>query len=232
MSGTNGTVKNCRSLNSWADGINLNNTTAATGLGSNLSAVNNYIRGSCDDAIAVNAQNGEGTSGNMVNTVISCNTLVAPAGASCISVYGGRNTTVQNNLACDPSSGYGIHGGTFGTAGNPLESAVIENNYVVRAPGRGCVGALSLAQNANVSFTGNTVLNSLGNAVYLYSSTSTFTGNMIYHPAFKGIYIPSGQTGSATFHSNTVQGMNAGQNAFQNDSSGTFPVTSSGNYGF
>jgi hypothetical protein len=233
LTGTNGTIQNCRSENSWADGINLNNTTnATTGLGQNLTAQNNYIRGSCDDGIAVNAQNGEGTAGNMVNTQVLNNTSVAITGASCISIYGGSGDIVENNLSADPTENYGLHGDVFGSGGNPEQSALFQNNVIIRAPGYVEQGAMHLGANGVATFNDNIVYDSLAAGVTLDSSTATLTSNLIYHPAAQGIWILSSQTGSGIFQYNTLTGLNDGEEAFENDSPSTFSTTLTGNIGF
>jgi hypothetical protein len=225
LSGTNGTIQNSRSENSWADGINLNNSTNANGLGKNLTAQNNYIRGSCDDGIAVNAQNGEGASGNMVNPQVLNNTAVATTGASCISIYGGSGDIVENNLCADPTENYGLHGDTFGSGGNPLQSGLFQGNVLVRAPGFVESGALHLGSNGTATFNDNIIFNSLAAGISLASSTGTFTSNVIDQPSNQGVLIPSGQTGSAVLQNDTVINLNDGQNALENNSPSTFSIT-------
>lgn len=234
MSGTNGTLENSRVGNDWADGINLNNGTSTGSAGSNLTCQNNFLRGNCDDNIAINAQNGEGTSGNMINTQVLNNTSVVAVGASCLSIYGGNGTIAENNLLCDPTESYGLHGDTFGTGGNPLQSALVQNNVVIRGFGfKNTMGAISFGSNAtNVTVTGNIDYASLGAGIALSSCTVSFSNNVIDHPAKQGIWIKSGSSGSAVFNYNDLLNLNAGQSALQNDSSSTFTVTKTGNTGF
>jgi len=231
MGGTNGTIQDCRSGSSWADGINLNNSANPDGLGTNLSALNNYIRGSCDDGIAINAQNGLGSAGNMVNTKILGNTTQAVTGADGLRVAGGRSSIVQNNLIIDPAELDGMVLSTFGTGGNPLESALVKGNCII---GGGSIknpnsGAIHVAGNAAATVNENVIIDALTTGISIQSGNSTFTGNIVESPAKKGIWIPSGSTGTGIFTSNSVYNLNTGQPAFQNDSPSTFTPTLSGN---
>src|SRR5882762_4881875 len=54
-SGTGGTVQNSRLTSIWADGCNLNNVSLTGTVGNNLTATNNFIRGTGDDAMAINS---------------------------------------------------------------------------------------------------------------------------------------------------------------------------------
>lgn len=56
-SGTGGTVQNCRIGSVWGDGINLNNVALNGPVGDTLVARNNFVRGSGDDAFAINCVN-------------------------------------------------------------------------------------------------------------------------------------------------------------------------------
>ncbi len=56
-SGTGGTARNNRLTSIWADGLNLNNVSLDGSVGNNLTATNNFIRGTGDDAMAVNSVN-------------------------------------------------------------------------------------------------------------------------------------------------------------------------------
>ncbi|MDB6019933.1 MAG: uncharacterized protein JWR19_4422 [Pedosphaera sp.] len=120
-SGTDGTIKDCRSTESWADGININNGPAVDPdkLGVRLTVQNNYIIGSGDDGIAINAQNGAGTSGNMVDAKVINNNSIGSYWANGIRVAGGRNSLVQGNWVTDTGDNNGIRVGQFGGAGNP-----------------------------------------------------------------------------------------------------------------
>ena len=62
-SGTGGTVQNSRFTTIWADGVNLNNVALTGTTGNNLTATNNFVRGTGDDGMAINsvAYNGSTT---------------------------------------------------------------------------------------------------------------------------------------------------------------------------
>ena len=232
MSGTHGTIQNCRVGNGWADGINLG-SNGQSGQGVDMVIQNNFVRGGDDDGIALNQQNGLGSAGNIVGVQILNNSSIAETGANGLAIYGGRSTVVENNLVCDPTEESGLAATTFGANGNPLESASFTNNIVIRGCGyRQGYAGIFVAANAAPMFTGNIDTNSLGVGIILQSCTATFSSNVIDHPANQGIWIRSGSSGSATFNYNDLLNLNSGQNALQNDSSSTFPVTKTGNTGF
>ena len=52
-----GSAENCRTLSTWADGGNFNNVQSANGIGMNLTYSNNFVRGTGDDAMAINSVN-------------------------------------------------------------------------------------------------------------------------------------------------------------------------------
>ncbi len=232
MSGTHGTIQNCRVGNGWADGINLG-SSGQSGQGVNMVIQNNFIRGGDDDAIALNQQNGLGSAGNIVGVQILNNSSIAETGANGLRLAGGRSTVVENNLVCDPTEGDGIHAGTFGTNANPLESALIQNNVVIRGRGMKGAGALWVGSSAtNVTSQDNIYTNSLGAGITLSSCNVVLNNEVIDHPAKQGIWIQSGSTGTAAFNYCDLLNLNAGQSALENDSSSTFTVTKTGNTGF
>jgi hypothetical protein len=231
-SGTDGTVKDCRSTESWADGINLNNGPVVDPdkLGVRLTAQNNYIIGSGDDGIAINAQNGGGTSGNMVDTKILNNTSIGSYWANGIRVAGGRNSLVQGNWVTDTGDNNGIRVGKFGGAGNPCESVVVNQNLINRGAGiRGAVAGMMVTDGAVATINSNTVADARQAGILVINCTAAFTNNTISHPTLQGFEIPSGSAGSGKFINNVVSSLNSGEAAFQNDASGTFSTTLSGN---
>jgi hypothetical protein len=232
MSGTHGTIENCRVGNGWADGINLG-SSGQSGQGVNMVIQNNFIRGGDDDAIALNQQNGLGSGGNIVGVQILNNSSIAETGANGLRLAGGRSTVVENNLVCDPTEEDGIHAGTFGVNANPLESALIQNNIVIRGRGIKGAGALWVGSSAtNVISQDNIYCKSLGAGITLSSCNVTLTNEVIDHPANQGIWIQSSSTGTAAFNDCDLLNLNAGQNALENDSSSTYTVTKTGNTGF
>ncbi len=73
-SGAGGTVKNSRFTSIWADGCNLNNVALTGTVGNNLTATNNFIRGTGDDGMAINSV-AFNQSPNGTTTTLRCRTL-------------------------------------------------------------------------------------------------------------------------------------------------------------
>lgn len=232
LSGTDGTIRDCRTGNSWADGINLNNgpIVDANKLGLRLTCQNNYVRGSTDDGIAINAQNGSYTAGNMVDTKVLNNTSVATIFANGIRVAGGRNSVVQNNLVTDPADNNGIKVGRFGTAGNPCESVLVSKNMIWRGTGyRGVNGGISVTDTAVATVSNNTIRDSHNVGILINTSNAAFTANTVIHPALQGFRISANVIGSAQINYNTVTDLNAGQVAYQKLAGTAFTANLTGN---
>jgi hypothetical protein len=232
-SGSNGTVRDSRVLNSWADGINLNSGPGTDKAGYNLTAQNNYVRATGDDSFAINAD----VLWPQMDTVkLLNNTSICAIGANTLRVAGGRNVTVQNNYAADPAQEFGMVVGVF-HQGGALESALVQGNTIVRGGGFRTYGGVKAAvlighDNTNVTatFANNSIVDSLGDGVAIgrYNVNLTFTSNTVTHPASAGIWVMPSTTGSGRFESNTVSNLNSGQAAFRNDSS-AFSATLTGN---
>lgn len=233
-SGTDGIVKDCRATESWADGINLNNgpNVNADYAGLRLTAENNFIVGAADDGIAINAQNGGGLSGNMVDAKVINNTSIGVMWANGMRIAGGRNTIMQNNLITDPTSSNGIRVGKFGTTGNPCESALVADNLIIRGCGIRKTygnGGIAVADTAIATIQNNRIIDSPGLGIDVQNCDATFSGNIIEKPALQGFLIKSGSRGSGTFNGNTVSNLKSGMVAFRNDAPSTFIVSSWGN---
>ncbi len=251
-SGTGGTARNNRLTSIWADGLNLNNVSMGGSVGNNLTATNNFVRGTGDDALAINSvnYNDDGNGGRtyytpMSNITLRNNTSIAPWGGKGIGIYGGAGHTVEDNYISDTARYIGLGAGKFGVNGNDLQSATIANNVVVRSGGNAYnqgqpalhIGNGGDGQNsgtvANVRVTGNTVAGALYDAVGFSTSTgTTLQDNTITAPWRNGIVIAPpfypAQTGSATITGNTVTGLRSGAVAFVNNSGG-FTASVSGN---
>lgn len=246
-SGSGGTVENSRVTATWADGINLNNVSLTGTTGDNLTATNNFVRGTGDDAMAINSVNYNGSTyyTPMSNVTLTNNTLIAPWGGKGIGIYGGSGHHVENNYISDTARYIGLGAGRFGVNGNDLLSATVSGNVIVRSGGNAYdqgqpalhVGNGGDGQNTgtvnDVTVTGNTVIDSVYDAVGFSTSTNTtFQNNTITSPWRDGIVISPpfypAPTGSATITGNTVTGLGSGMSAFLNDSSG-FTATVSGN---
>lgn len=233
-SGTDGIIRNCRSTESWADGINLNNgpTVKADYEGLRLTAQNNFIVGSGDDGIAINAQNGGGEGGNMVDTKILNNTSIGVTWANGIRVAGGRNSLVQNNLITDPADANGIRVGKFGTLGNDCESVLVDGNLILRGCGIRSTygqGGITVADTATATIQSNTIVDPPKLGIDVQRCNASFAENVIINPGTQGILIKSGSKGTGTFFKNTVSNLKSGQEAFCNDAPSSFILNSWGN---
>jgi len=250
-SGTGGTARNNRLTSIWADGLNLNNVSLDGTVGKDLTATNNFIRGTGDDAMAINSVN-YNDFGNgrifytpMSNVTLTHNTLIAPWGGKGIGIYGGSGHDVADNYVSDTARYIGLGAGRFGVNGNDLLSATVANNVVVRSGGNAYsqgqpamqIGNGGDGQNTgtvtNVTATGNTIVNALYDAVGFSTSTSTtLQNNTITAPWRNGIVISPpfypAPTGSATITGNSVTGLRAGAAPFVNNSGG-FTATVTGN---
>jgi hypothetical protein len=251
-SGTGGTVRNSRLTSIWADGINVNNVSLGADTGNNLTVTDNFVRGTGDDAIAINSvaynTNSDGSQTSyhpMTNITVSDNTSIAPWGGKGIGIYGGSGHHVTNNYISDTARYIGLGAGRFGVNGSDLLSATVSGNTVVRSGGNAYsqgqpalhIGNGGDGQNTgivdNVTATGNTVTDSLYDGIGISTSTNTLLqDNTVTDPGRNGIAISPpfypAPTGSAAITGNTVSGLHAGATAFVNNSSG-FTATLSGN---
>ncbi|QRO00602.1 right-handed parallel beta-helix repeat-containing protein [Archangium violaceum] len=246
-SGTGGTVQNCRLTSIWADGFNLNNVSLTGTVGNNLTGRNNFVRGTGDDAIAINSvdYNGSQHYTPMSNATLLNNTSIAPWGGKGIGIYGGSGHLVKDNYMSDTARYVGLGVMKFGVNGSDLLSGTVTGNTVVRSGGNGFVQqqpALHIGnggdgQNvgtvANVTVSGNTVIDSLYNGVgFSTSSNILFENNTIISPGLDGVVISPpfypAPTGSATIRGNTVSGLEPGRYPFLSFSNG-FVATVTGN---
>jgi hypothetical protein len=250
-SGTGGKVQNSRLTSIWADGINLNNVSLNADTGNNLTATNNFVRGTGDDAMAINSVNYNTNNGTntyyhpMTDITFTGNTAIAPWGGKGIGIYGGSGHLVSNNYISDTARYIGLGAGRFGVNGNDLLSATVSGNVVVRAGGNAYsqgqpalhVGNGGDGQNTgtvdHVTVTGNTVADSLYDAVGFSTSTNTLLqNNTITNPGRNGVVVAPpfypAPSGSATITGNTLTGLHAGNSAFVNNSGG-FNASVSGN---
>jgi hypothetical protein len=245
-SGTGGTVENSRLTSLWADGCNLNNVSLTGTVGNNLTANNNFIRGTGDDAMAINSVDyNTSANGNIYYTAMSNitetnNTLIAPWGGKGIGIYGGGGHHVENNYISDTARYIGLGAGRFGVNGSDLHTSTVSGNVIARSGGNGFdqgqpalqIGNGGDGQNVgvvdSVTVTGNTVINSLYDGIGFSTSTNTLLqNNTVTSPWRNGIVIAPpfypAPTGSATIANNTVTGLLSGDSAFVNNSSGLEP---------
>ena len=251
-SGTGGTVENTRVTDVWADGINLNNVSLGASVGDNLTATDDFVRGTGDDAMAINSvgynTNGDGSKTfytAMSDITLTNNSLIAPWGGKGIGIYGGGGHHVQDNYISDTARYIGLGVGRFGVNGSDLTSATVSGNTIVRSGGNAYsqgqpalqIGNGGDGQNVGVvndaTVGGNTIVGSVYDSVGFSTSTNTqLQNNTVTSPWRDGIVVSPpfypAPSGSATITGNTVSGLRSGMTAFVNDSSG-FTATTSGN---
>lgn len=251
-SGTGGTVENSRLTAIWADGINLNNVALNNSVGNNLTATNNFVRGTGDDGMAINSVNyNTDSNGNrtyytpMSNITMTHNTIIGAWGGKGIGIYGGSNQDVEYNYIADTGGYIGLGAGRFGVNGNDLLSATVSGNAVVRSGGNAYnqgqpalhIGNGGDGQNVgtvdHVTVTNNTVSNAVYDGVGFSTSTNTLLqNNTISSPGRDGVVVAPphypAPSGSANVTGNTVTGLLSGMSPFINNSTG-FTATVSNN---
>ncbi len=229
-------------MSTWADGGNFNNVQSANGIGMNLIYSNNFVRGTGDDAMAVNSvhYNVYGATTNyytiMSNITFVNNTAIAPWGGKCLGLYGGIKVVAANNLLCDTPRYMGLGVSRFGVNGSDLLSATVTGNTLLRCGGNGydqqqqalMIGNGGDAQGvgivANAYVGSNSIVDALYDAVgFSTSSNIVFQRNTITDPGLDGMAVGapdlgSGVMGAAIINSNTVTGLNAGNVALTNSS--------------
>ena len=242
--GVGGAAQNCRVLSVWSDGGNFNNVQSANGIGMNLTYSNNFVRGTGDDAMAINSVN-YNVNGSTVtyyttmsNITYINNTAVGAWGGKGIGIYGGINDVVTNNLLRDTARYIGLGVGKFGVNGSALYSATVMGNTVLRCGGNGysqqqpamMMGnggdGQSVGTVANAYCASNTIIDSLYSGAGFTASTNiVFQYNTIIHPGQYGITVGGGSLGtgiigSAIINSNSVTGVSPGYAAFTNAAPG------------
>ena len=238
--GVGGRAQNCRVLSVWSDGGNFNNVQSANGIGMNLTYSNNFVRGTGDDAMAINSVN-YNVNGSTVtyytmmsNITYINNTAIDAWGGKGIGIYGGINDVVTNNLLRDTARYIGLGVGKFGVNGSDLVSATVMGNTVLRCGGNGysqqqpamMMGnggdGQSAGTVANAYCASNTIIDALYSGAGFTASTNiVFQYNTIIHPGQHGITVGGGSLGtgiigSAIINSNTVTGVGPGYVAFTN----------------
>jgi len=213
--GTNGLVKNSRMLSTWGDGINLNNGNSGN-VGENLTAENNFIRGSGDDGLAINS---DLTSHQMKRITFINNTAVAPYQANCFGIYGGIDVLVKDNLLMDGAMANGLSVGVFGNGGAPLESGVVEGNVIVRCGNKDHPGLNIGTHNethsiANVYVGSNTITAPITRGIGIGKGTNiVIQNNHIDGGGLPGFVFDSFAEGSGIFNGNTAEHISKGDPA-------------------
>jgi Carbohydrate binding module (family 6)/F5/8 type C domain len=238
--GNGGTAQNCRVMSVWSDGGNFNNVQSANGIGMNLTYSNNFVRGTGDDAMAINSvdYNVFGSTTfyytTMSNITYINNTAIDAWGGKGIGIYGGINDVVTNNLLRDTARYVGLGVGKFGVNGSALLSATVTGNTVLRCGGNGYSqqqpamemgnggDGQSVGTVANAYCASNTIIDSLYSGAGFTTGTNiVFQYNTIIHPGLDGIMVGGGSlgtgiTGTAMIYSNTVTALNSGHVALTN----------------
>jgi len=240
-SGVGGTAQNCRVFSVWSDGGNFNNVEGSAGIGMNLAYSNNFVRGTGDDAMAINSVNYNVNGSTityytiMSNITYINNTAIDAWGGKGIGIYGGINDVVTNNLLRDTARYIGLGVGKFGVNGSDLVSAKVMGNTVLRCGGNGysqqqqamMIGnggdGQSVGMVANAYCASNIIIDSLYSAVGFTTSTNiVFQYNTVINPGLDGIVVGGGSLGSgvmgtAIINSNIVTGLNSGRKALTNN---------------
>ncbi|WP_158942838.1 malectin domain-containing carbohydrate-binding protein [Granulicella sp. S190] len=254
LQGTGGLVQNMRINNSFADGINLNNgngdAAQGTNVGNNLTARNNFVRGTGDDGVAINSVAVGGTGASFVqmqNPTVIQNTSVAPWWANCFGVYGAANIYFANNFGSGGSRQNGIDGGPFYSIGQPFQSGKIQGNILFQSGGRhgsitpnpAITGGAGGNWGWNKTLVTNQIIrgNSIVNATFdglqvVAMENGQIDNNTINSPGMNGINIQSGAQGNAVFNNNQVWNVQSGYSPFIDSASSTFNATGSGNTNF
>jgi hypothetical protein len=117
------TVSNTIVADVIADGINFRRGVTTS------KVTNSFFRNTADDGMAMWSHMDENA-----NDVFDHNTVQTPSLANGIAIYGGRNTTVSNNVVADPiREGSGLHAGTRFDSTPFAGYLKFTNNTTVRA---------------------------------------------------------------------------------------------------
>jgi len=236
-SGSNGTCDSCVMLQTFADGININNSgTAPNNAGANLTIQNCSQTGAGDDGFAINSQGEDMSWPNMVNPKILNCTSTGAFYANGIRMAGGSGSLVQGCLVSNTARLCGIEASSFGSGGWNISNGLITANKVM---GSGTVDASACIKTGDArttaTFSNNILLNSAGAGFQVGTPTYPNGGNIVVgpnnvidHPAIGGFAVQSGVSGSGDFKNNSVLNLNSGQAAFTNNS-GSFSATQENN---
>jgi hypothetical protein len=231
VGGFDGTVRNCRVRNTYADGITINNGKVLSA--ERILIENNHVRGCGDDGIAVHSF--EASPNPSHHCIIRNNTVVAVWWGSNIAIGGGSDHLIENNLSQD---GIGV-----GLAINmpnaykkrPAENITIRNNTILRAgtnknsQRRGAIwinpGYVPVI---SATIEGNTIVDAIFRGIHVTGpkpSNLTITGNTFINPRGDAIYINPDAAGAATISGNVIQNAKQGAQEVNNRSSENFTLT-------
>jgi hypothetical protein len=234
------TVSNTIVADVIADGVNFRRGVTSS------KVVNSFFRNTGDDAMAMWSHNvtaGHPEVDENANDVFDHNTVQTPTLANGIAIYGGRDTTVSNNVVADPiREGSGLHAGQRFDSTPFAGYLKFADNTTVRAGtlelnwniGLGAIWLYVLqgSLNADVQVTGDNFLQSTYNAIMLVAEWGVKDLYSIPNVHFKDIHVDGTGTsvvsgrvaGSATFEN--VDARNVGAVGVNN--CGTFHFTPAG----
>jgi hypothetical protein len=228
-----------------ADGLNFRRGVT------NSSAVNNFIRNTGDDGLAMWSHHAvwetpvptEAYDAD-TNDVFDHNTVQTPTLANGIAIYGGTDNTVSSNLVADPlREGSGLHiGSRFGstkfagylhfTNNTTVRAGTFELNWNI---GLGAIWIMALESsiNADIRITGDHYLDSTYNATMFVADWPVKDLFSITNVHFKDVHVDGTGTsvvsaraaGSASFEN--VDARNVGAVGINNCGSFNFPPTGS-----
>jgi len=237
LSGSSGTVQDSTMLQTFADGININNSGSdANHAGANLTIQNCSQDGAGDDGFAINSQGNDVGWPNMTNPkVLNCTSINAFY-ANGIRMAGGVNSTVQGCMVSNTTHECGIETSSFGSGGFGITNGLIAQNLVY---GSGTADEASCMKSGDsrtvATYRDNVLINSshygfqIGTPTYPNAGHIVFgPNNVIVNPTLSGIHVQSGVVGAGTFTNNSVMNLHSGQSYFVNNSA-SFPTTIANN---
>lgn len=236
--GANGVVRGCRVRFTYADSININNSTTVAA--SNTLVEMNHVRGGGDDGLAI--LSGTPSSQISANNTLRFNTVSAIWWGHNCDLAGGSGHVIEDNYFAD-NMGAGVFTINLPSAYPmfPVTGAIIRRNTMIRGGGnygtnqkRGAMwiypGSTTIS---GVYIRDNDLRDSIFRGIHLAGTQSqaiTFERNVIDHPGENGVYVLSGVIGSGTFSGNIVRNINNGFVQFSNNASSPgYTVTPSTN---
>ena len=205
------TVTGCRFRDTYADGINLNETAT------NCTVTQCNVRNTGDDSLASWANGG----GNNTGITFTYNTVQCPWRANGIGIYGGSGYNISHNYIADTLDYTGIMIGDEFSCDAFGGTNTVQYNYLERCGGYfgADFGAFNVwAQQGAVGGTWNISNLIIDSPTYMGIqfeggdgiSGFNFSSSQITNAATYGIQVMSGTGGSAAFTTTTVTGSGSG----------------------
>lgn len=239
--GTNGIVRGCRIVATYADGIHIARGAA------DILLEHNTVRGTGDDAIGVID---ETTVSTVVHGItVRRNTSGVNYWGHPFDLSGGYDHLIEHNIFADSAKfGAVALNQTISFPAHALTGANFQYNTLLRGGGysagpRGSMWILAACSSiSGVSFSHNEVLGSLFKAVHVHAASSTTTATLSFDNnefdqagttgGTYAIHIGSSARGSATFSTNLLLNQAGSYSAVLNQAGTAFPLTLTGNTGF